>query len=216
MSHASTQAGWNQVADWYLAQFGPDRSYENAWIHLLYQLKGNEKVLEIGTGPGILARYFLNQHPRLDWLGYDYAPAMVALAKSTVPEARFEQKDARELNVQKDASDLVINAFCSPYLNATDNEALLAKLVALLKEGGILYWSHIEADYAFSGREWSSDGKIQMDVWYYPEGWLEARLKAHGLIITYNELVTFGRPHPISNKHRIVIAKKINNPEIFP
>ncbi len=208
MSHASTQAGWNEVADWYLKQFGPDRSYADAWDQLLKPLLGNEKVLEIGTGPGILARYFLDRHPGLDWLGYDYAPAMVALAQTTVPEARFEQLDVRELGAQSVEYDLVINAFCSPYLNAAENESVLAKLVALLKKDGSLYWSHIEADYAFSGREWSSDGKIQMDVWYYPEGWLETRLKALGLTITYNELVVFGRPHRVSNKHRILIAKK--------
>ena len=113
---------------------------------------------------------------------------MVALAQTTVPEARFEQLDVRELGAQSVEYDLVINAFCSPYLNAAENEAVLAKLVALLKKGGSLYWSHIEADYALSGREWSSDGKIQMDVWYYPEGWLETRLKA-SRTITYNELM---------------------------
>jgi ubiquinone/menaquinone biosynthesis C-methylase UbiE len=67
--------------------------------------QGVHDVLDVGTGTGLLLRSL----PRAPWrlVGVDLAPAMLAIARAALPNARFELADASRLDFPDASFDLV-------------------------------------------------------------------------------------------------------------
>ncbi|MCL1080121.1 class I SAM-dependent methyltransferase [Parashewanella spongiae] len=115
-------------------------------------------ILDIGCGPGNIAKYLLKKRADYRIHGIDLAPKMIELAILNNPSASFDVMDIRSIIQLKNEYDAVICGFCTPYLSKKDVEHLINNVRGLLKKSGILYISTMEDIDARSGYQTSSSG----------------------------------------------------------
>ena len=93
-----------------------------------------QKILEIGTGTGILP---LNmQHYGGEYTGVDISPSMIQQAKTLVPNTDFFCADAHNLPFANNSFDVITALQCWAYFN---KRTLLPELHRVLKKDGCLF-----------------------------------------------------------------------------
>jgi SAM-dependent methyltransferase len=157
MEPRNTLQTWNELAGAYEEKFMDLRLYDATYDALLENLPGN-RVLDVGCGPGNIARYLLAKRPDIDLLGIDGAPNMVELARKNCPTARFHVGDARDLASFTGPFDAVVCGFCVPYLTSQEVYNMVSDAAQKLSPGGLLYLSAMEGDPAESGPKTGSTG----------------------------------------------------------
>jgi SAM-dependent methyltransferase len=103
------------------------------WAMSLVPWRGDERILDVGCGPGKYYDYFQAQHPGLRYIGLDYSYAMVSDHKGN---GQITRGTMEELPFADDSFDVVM-ANHVIYL-APDVEATIAEFKRVLKPGGML------------------------------------------------------------------------------
>lgn len=160
------KAGYNKIADRYLAA----RTTDSPDVHLLFDfielLASKSKVLDAGCGAGIpIAKTLAGQ---FDVIGVDFSEAQIELAKMNVPNANFTCADMTQLDFPDDSFDGICSYYAIIHIPREEHEGLFASFYNMLKTGGIallclgaqnlvddidedylgarMYWSHFDAD----------------------------------------------------------------------
>ena len=76
-----------------------------------------ERVLDLGTGTGAVARLVASRFPDAEVTGVDVAPKMIEVARTNVPGVRFEVADAERLPFDGGAFDLVTLGNMIPFFD---------------------------------------------------------------------------------------------------
>lgn len=143
---AANQRAWSDPAV-VAAYAGYGRLFapEAAWLEVLRPALGGYAMLDLGVGGGRTAVHFA---PLVrSYLGIDSAPAMITACRRrlghTVPGARFEQGDARDLAAVPEASvDFVLFSFNGiDNLPPPDRDRALAEVRRVLRPGGVFAFS---------------------------------------------------------------------------
>lgn len=207
-AYAETARIWDQLADLYQEKFMDIDIYNDSY-DIFCQLipAAGARILEIGCGPGNIARYMLSQRPDFEWLGTDVAPSMVERAQKNNPSASFRVLDARDIKQLQGPYDGIICGFCIPYLTKEDTYKLIESAARLLPSDGIFYLSFMLEDYAQSGWETNSRGD-SMPIYYYAEADLIPAFEQYGLHVSKKLQTGFGDKTGKGSKHAIFIAKK--------
>lgn len=101
------------------------------------ELRGNERVLEVGSGLGLLAAEVAKRVPRGEVVGVERSPEQLAQCPRDVPNLRFVEGDALQLPRDLGAFDVV---YCRYLLeHVADPEAVLGEMRRVLKPGGRVY-----------------------------------------------------------------------------
>ncbi|MBL0295080.1 MAG: class I SAM-dependent methyltransferase [Saprospiraceae bacterium] len=159
---------WNRIAVLYQDKFMDLDLYNETYDYICDSIsKVNPKILEIGCGPGNIAKYLLAKRPDFDIWGIDVAPNMIELAKKNNPNAKYAVMDCRNISEITTKFDAIICGFCLPYLSHTDNRKLIANFKNLLRENGLIYISFVEGDPNNSGFQIGSSG--DRSFFYYHE-----------------------------------------------
>ena len=140
-------------------------------------------VLDIGCGPGNIAKYLLEKRPDLNILGIDLAPNMVSLAKKNNPRAVFQLMDVRDIGSLGKKYEGIMCGFCLPYLSNVEVVQLISDVSKLLIRGGPFYLSTMEDEDSRSGFETSSLGD-KLYVYYHHADDILKALKNYGFDIT--------------------------------
>jgi SAM-dependent methyltransferase len=127
---------------------------------------GVHSVIEIGCGSGVLARALTSAG--FDVLGFDPSPAMIAIARETAPDARFEVASLETARMPP--CDAIVAM--GEVLNYGDLRAFVPRAAAALRRGGVLLFDIAERgsypehdEVRVGGEEWSviaikdSDGR---------------------------------------------------------
>jgi predicted TPR repeat methyltransferase len=186
-SYNITFKTWNAVAQAYQDKFMDLDLYNDSYDRFCRLVKKSPaRILEIGCGPGNIARYLLSQRPDFILEGIDVAPNMVALAQANNPTARFSVMDVRQLDTSWLVSPPtsakfhgIVCGFCIPYLSKNDCAKLIRDVAQLLHPGGIFYCSAMEGDDAQSGYEVASTGH-QAYVYYHQAAYITEQLQVNG------------------------------------
>ena len=150
---------WNSIASRYQDKFMDLRLYNETYDFVCDALdKASPKILEIGCGPGNIAKYLLSKRPDFDIFGIDIAPNMIELASRSNPTASFAVMDSRRIDEIRTRYDAIVCGFCLPYLSQSDSQKLIRDCRNLLHENGLLYLSFVEGDPASSGFQAGSGG----------------------------------------------------------
>lgn len=104
-------------------------------------IKNNAKILDVGTGTGVLIKYLLNKDPR-EIVGVDFSENMIKMAKSKYSDSRvrFIVSDIMEFN--ESGFDYIF--LYSVYPHIAENELLFYHLSSLLNPSGEIIIAHSE------------------------------------------------------------------------
>jgi ubiquinone/menaquinone biosynthesis C-methylase UbiE len=97
------------------------------------------RILDVGTGPGRLARALAEQNPRWTVDGIDLDPAMIAYARNrdVSSSVSFSVGDVADLPFPDDSFDLIVSSVSQHHW--TDVEGAIRSLRRVLRPGGLLW-----------------------------------------------------------------------------
>lgn len=138
-------------------------------------------VLEIGCGPGNLAKYLLQKRHNCSFLGIDPNHAMIELARINNPDADFSVMTDKEFTGMKGNFDVIITGFYLPLLSKKGVVNVVAKVADLLKQGGLFYLSTIEGESHETGFEVNnSPNSLPVHIYYHEKEFIMQCLKIEG------------------------------------
>ena len=167
MDHKETvKAGYNQIADRYLAARKNDTENVRLLEDLITRLPKGAKVLDAGCGSGIPIGQMLSE--KFEVTGVDFSEAQIELAKKNVPNAHFICDDMTRLKFPANSFDAITSYYAIIHVPREEHQALLADFHTLLKPGGYallclgaehliddfdnnffgarMYWSHFDKE----------------------------------------------------------------------
>jgi ubiquinone/menaquinone biosynthesis C-methylase UbiE len=113
------------------------------FLTLIYELdlKGDERILDVGCGPGVLSVEIAKKLGAGHITGLDLSENMIALAESLAKDhlldnVRFEKGDALELQFPVESFDVVISTAVLPWVDEPGR--FLLEVHRVLKKGGKL------------------------------------------------------------------------------
>lgn len=136
---------------WALRDYRRSSGYLNEGERVAFRVaipeEGRARILDIGVGGGRTAG--LLRHFAGAYIGVDYTPEMVRLARANHPDLRFEHMDARDLSAFADASfDLVVFSYNGiDSVDAAGRLAILGETSRVLSPGGSFVFSTFHRDW---------------------------------------------------------------------
>lgn len=207
-SYENTHNTWNMLAQRYHDLFKDIKIYDKSYrLFCEAILKTNANILELGCGPGNLTRSLLELRPDFNILATDVAPNMIELAQKNNPGAHHQLLDVRKLNSLKESYDGIVCGFCLPYLALNDCSKLIEDSTHLINKDGVFYLSFIEGNKETSKIESSSDGKHQMEVFYYSQNFISNLLTQNGFETIHLIKIPYSKANGYSEVHLIFIAR---------
>jgi ubiquinone/menaquinone biosynthesis C-methylase UbiE len=97
------------------------------------------KILDLGCGHGHTTRMLAEQFPHASWTGFEYDPALVALASadpSNPPGIAFQQGDASQLPYPDASFDLLFTRYM--LLHVSDPLVVLREMFRVTRPGGFV------------------------------------------------------------------------------
>ncbi len=117
---------WLGTRPWY-------REILSDWVAAI-PLNADDRVLEVGCGPGLLSAQVAKQGVTIT--GLDRSPAMVRRARENFPEYTFIEGDALSLPLDDDAMDV---AFAASVVNIVDApQKLVSEMARVVRPGGFV------------------------------------------------------------------------------
>lgn len=139
---------YDQNADAFAGKFMEYPPYLERIKEFISSLDGGEKVLDLGCGPGNMARQLVLSGKGYTITGVDLSEEMLRIARENVPEASFFCQDIREINFKPNSFDVILLSFCIVHLKDKEMVSLLEKVSQYLKAGGKVYLSFMEGKTA--------------------------------------------------------------------
>lgn len=126
---------------WNAADYNQNSANQQRWARELIaklDLKGNERILDIGCGDGKVTAEIASYLPNGSVLGIDNSENMIDFAQSQFPASNFpnltfQHKDALQLNFH-DEFDVIVSFACLHWVN--DHLPVLAGIKNSLKSSG--------------------------------------------------------------------------------
>jgi SAM-dependent methyltransferase len=170
-------------ASWYDAWFESSGTYQRPYYEAIYYFlwtvivdrarrAGARRVLEIGCGSGQLAAFLLDQGVE-EYLGLDFSPAAIGIAKKMAPRGRFLVADARSPigGILENVPDLIV---CTEVLEHVPEDLLIVSqfpegVRCILTVPSFAYPSHVRhfAD-AHEARNRYAEFFVDLDVLTLP------------------------------------------------
>lgn len=154
-------------------------------------------AIDLGCGNGTLTRKLADKGYAV--IGIDVSNDMIALAKQSYPDLAFSVADALSFEAAPKA-DLIFSNAVFHWIDADDQDALIANVAAQLTDGGELVcefggYGCGEAVHSTLKKQFAARGLTYPSVFYFPTiGEYAPILERHGLRVEY--AVLFDRPTP--------------------
>jgi SAM-dependent methyltransferase len=124
--------GWNTISNEYERHFARLTSQSTSAVLDAVMLIDNMRLLDVCTGPGMLASAASERGARVD--GLDFSSEAVTIARGNVPDVEFHEGDAQALPFDKNSFDAVVCGF--GIIHVPDPLKALKEMCRVLKPGG--------------------------------------------------------------------------------
>ena len=202
---------YNKYADNYETKFMQMDLYNDTYDKLCELAPNNASILEIASGPGNVTKYLLEKRPDLIITGIDIAPSMINIATKNNPSAKYFLMDCKDILDLNNTFNIVICAFCIPYLSQKEVTSIITDSVKLMPDNGLFYISSMIDSYSRSGYEKTSfTGDDSLYIYYHEEGFLKNEFQKNGLFIEDSFTTNYPESDGSFTKEMIFICRKQN------
>jgi len=173
---------YNHHASDYEQKFMSFASYMNKIKDFCAILKRQARILDVGCGPGNVAKVLAESDQKFEVLGIDLSSEMIKRAGANVisPRVQFLERDIRDMGLEGKEYDAVIASFCLPHLTNEEAEKLIQDVSRVLVKGGLLYLSCMEGyKSGFETTSFSPNELIYFN--YYSEEFIGRELSKNNL-----------------------------------
>lgn len=192
------KAGYNIAAKNYSSTFRDQFKNEKHLLRLIEVLQPNSSILDIGCGAGRpIDSYLISKG--MNVTGIDISEAQIELAKSYVPEARYEVRDMSELQDNEYSVDAIVSFYAIFHTPRENHADLIKKFKSFLKPNGYILitmgvndWEGKEDNFCGSEMYWSHYGAEKN----------KELIEKAGFEIIFSEVDDAG-----GEKHLILLAK---------
>lgn len=156
-----TVSVYNEIADIYAKTFTNISEPIDEFLKFIPQ---NGKILDIGCGTGIDAKYM--QEKGFIVTGVDPSQKMLDIAKKQAPLIKFKLGDCRKLDFAPNYFNGIFSSFSLIHIQKKDVREILKDFYRILKKEGILYIGFQEGDpkETFINAPIKPDKKIFLNV----------------------------------------------------
>ena len=155
------------VAKEYAERYWSVDAYQEQLNNWITSLSEGATVLDLGCGPGNYADYALKARPDIKWKGVDFSPAMIKIAKDSVPKGDFKVADVTDGALFQKKHQGVMISFVTPYLNDKSTKWMLRRSYNSLDPGGHIYLGTIVGEIDEIKAQKSSDGESSSLLTFY-------------------------------------------------
>ena len=177
----ATQVSYDRVAGEYAAQFLDELTHKPLDREFLRRLAaltaGRGRVVDLGCGPGHVARFLHEQGAAA--CGVDLSGAMVAAARRAHPGIPFVQGTMRALPFAADSLAGIAAFYSIIHIPAPEIPAALAELCRVTRPGGVLLLAFHIGDEVIHRDEWWGH-PVSLDFALLRPAAIEAALTAAG------------------------------------
>ncbi|HTG66639.1 MAG TPA: class I SAM-dependent methyltransferase [Flavobacterium sp.] len=122
-----------------------DYSKEYTFYNNLLQKTSPKSILEIGSGTGNLAKYFIENNQ--NYTGLDYSKSMIAISQKRNLGCHFIHGDMRDFNLEEKVDAIIITSRSTSYLiSNNDINDTFSSLYNNLNNGGVIVFDFIDAN----------------------------------------------------------------------
>lgn len=199
------RTGYDHCAEAYAAARSQDDADQLA--HLLPLLPDGSSVLDLGCGAGIpIARKLAERH---HVVGVDISEAMLRLARSAVPEARFVLGDILDVELDTGPFDAVVVMNVLFHLPSDQHARAIGRVWSWLRPGGYLLATLTEQAEA----SYTEDDFFGTEMYWSNLGWAdyEEILRGIGFELVSERIVGpgYGRtPQTRDDRHPMTLVRK--------
>lgn len=160
------KAGYNRIAEDYLAARARSLEQTRLLDDLAGRLPENASILDAGCGAGVPVTEILSA--RFDVTGVDFSEAQIGLARKNVLNARFVCQDMTQLDFPDGTFDAICSFYAIIHIPREEHRPLFRNFHRMLKAGGLallclgaenliddieddffgtrMYWSHFDSE----------------------------------------------------------------------
>lgn len=187
---------FNEHAEVYAQRFENVSAYFPIIDQFTKQLPSLPRLIDLGSGPGNMAKVILERTKVSDYWCIDLAENMLSIAKTIDPVIQTLHLDSLSVPIlQQHLNSLpihgVVCSFCAPYWSNEELEHWLSEIPTLLTNDALLYFSTMGNKYEHSGIKTNSYGqKLWMN--YYDLDYLSEQFKRAGWKTIQQEIIDDG------------------------
>ena len=175
------QSSYDRIADEYVRRIFDELDHKPLDRELLdrfaERVRDRGPVLDIGCGPGIVARYL--RHRQVQVTGVDLSLGMVERARALNPGIDFVQGDMRSLDVPDGALGGIVGFYSIIHIPPDDVVAVLRELRRALRPDGLLLLSfHIGSEPVHLDEMWGH--RVTLDFFFFETEPMKAYLREAG------------------------------------
>ena len=175
------QSSYDLIADEYVRRIFDELDHKPLDRELLdrfaERVRDRGPVLDIGCGPGIVARYL--RHRQVQVTGVDLSLGMVERARALNPGIDFVQGDMRSLDVPDGALGGIVGFYSIIHIPPDDVVAVLRELRRALRPEGLLLLSfHIGSEPVHLDEMWGH--RVTLDFYFFETEPMKSYLREAG------------------------------------
>lgn len=198
---------WNKLAGLYEEKFMDLTIYDGTYDQFITMMNRSvAKILDVGCGPGNIARYLFRKNPAWQFHGVDAAPNMADRFRKNIPGSIVTVMDIREIEDLEGRFDGITAGFCIPFLNNADTARMITAFRRLLNPEGCVYISFVVGDPQASGLKTANTGD-QTFFYYHRLDRIQEIMQSAGFQVYPVIEVMYSRSADQQEKHTVLLGK---------